>query len=296
MKYTIEGFSQEKLIEFGLDVNDAIILRWFIDFKDTGKMSSEIIENDKYYWINYEALLRDLPIMNIKKDTLYRRLKKMESVQILKHFTKKQGGTYSMYAVALNYCQLIDFEGYGFKSEGYGKKSVGGTDLNPDGTDLNPEQKTNLLNQSISNINQSNQKSESKELISDLENKFKTKPSVIKMLAFDRNLILDQKFINSLRIYDIEFLTELFSKVPKGAENPAGYLITCLNNNPQPKVTKIKKETKVEPVIEEPKQELESRESYIQTYLENRELSQLSAIEKQILNKTLGRMGYESVS
>ncbi len=106
MKYTIEGFSQEKLMEFGLDVNDAIILRWFIDFKDTGKMSSEIIENDKYYWINYEALLKDLPIMNIKKDTLYRRLKKMESVQILKHFTKKQGGTYSMYAVDLNYCQL----------------------------------------------------------------------------------------------------------------------------------------------------------------------------------------------
>ena len=38
MKYTIEGFAQDKLIELELDVSDALILRWFIDFAGTGNM------------------------------------------------------------------------------------------------------------------------------------------------------------------------------------------------------------------------------------------------------------------
>ncbi len=67
-------------------------------------------------------------------------------------------------------------------------ENVNGTDNeNVNGTD-NENVKYNLYNNNLSNI-------KSKPLDSDLENKFKTKPSVIKMLAFDRNLLLDQKFI-----------------------------------------------------------------------------------------------------
>ncbi len=62
MKYTIEGFSQEKLVELNLDLTDAVILRWFVDLKDSGKMYSEIKENDKYYWLKYDAVIEDLPI------------------------------------------------------------------------------------------------------------------------------------------------------------------------------------------------------------------------------------------
>lgn len=37
MKYNIEGFNQEKLVEMGLNSDDAIILRWFVDFYSTQK-------------------------------------------------------------------------------------------------------------------------------------------------------------------------------------------------------------------------------------------------------------------
>ena len=39
MKYTIEGLNQEKLVEYGLNGIDAIILRYIIDFWHTGKMA-----------------------------------------------------------------------------------------------------------------------------------------------------------------------------------------------------------------------------------------------------------------
>ena len=42
MKYTILGFSQRKAVELGLDLKQLLILRWFVDYKDTDKMSYKI--------------------------------------------------------------------------------------------------------------------------------------------------------------------------------------------------------------------------------------------------------------
>ena len=118
MKYTIHGFSQQKAIEFGLDERDLMILRWFIDYKDTGKMAKKVIAS----W---------------KKDTVYRRLRGMADKGVLKHKTLKQGGIWSYYTIGPNYIYLTDTngeiavevgnksEGIGNKSEGIGKKSEG---------------------------------------------------------------------------------------------------------------------------------------------------------------------------
>ena len=68
LEYTIHGFSQENAIKLGLDDRDLLILRWFVRFKDNGKMASKIIDGDKYYWIKYEGIIEDLPITNIKSN------------------------------------------------------------------------------------------------------------------------------------------------------------------------------------------------------------------------------------
>lgn len=105
MKFTIHGFNQRKLIKMGLD---AITLRWFVDFKDTGEMAIEIIENEQYYWIKYEKIIQDIPIAKLKtKDSVYRRLKKLDETGILKYKTKKKGGTYSFYNLEPKYIELI---------------------------------------------------------------------------------------------------------------------------------------------------------------------------------------------
>ena len=125
MKYTIEGFNQAKAVELGLCVADLIILRWFVDFAGTDKMLKRNIEGKEYYWIKYEGLLEDLPILNITKDTLYRRLKGLVEKELLDHITVKDAGTYSFYKLGKNYLALITDTPLSEKNPtGYGKKSV----------------------------------------------------------------------------------------------------------------------------------------------------------------------------
>lgn len=144
MEYTIHGFSQENAIKLGLDDRDLLILRWFVRFKDNGKMASKIIDGDKYYWIKYEGIIEDLPITNIKSnDSVYRRLKKMSKAKVLKHKTIKAGGTYSYYCLGENYHSLVDI--YRKLSDLNPNTSdiyLNLSDLKSDGTDLNLDQKT----------------------------------------------------------------------------------------------------------------------------------------------------------
>ena len=158
MKYTIHGFSQQKAIELGLDDRDLMILRWFVDYKDTGKMVKKILDNDMYYWIKYEGIQEAFPIINWKKDTIYRRLKAMALKGVLKHKTVKEFGTYSFYAIGPNYLGLTDTKyeiAIGNKSDGSDSNPRATeinpivTDSNPRVTEINPEHNINLLNSSI---------------------------------------------------------------------------------------------------------------------------------------------------
>ena len=153
MKYTIHGFSQQKAIELGLDDRDLMILRWFVDYKDTGKMVKKILDNDMYYWIKYEGIQESFPIINWKKDTIYRRLKAMALKGVLKHKTVKEFGTYSFYAIGPNYLGLTDTKyemPVGNKSDSSEINPIV-TELNPKETEINPEHNINLLNSSIKN-------------------------------------------------------------------------------------------------------------------------------------------------
>ena len=160
MKYTIHGFSQQKAIELGLDDRDLMILRWFVDYKDTGKMVKKILDNDMYYWIKYEGIQEAFPIINWKKDTIYRRLKAMALKGVLKHKTVKEFGTYSFYAIGPNYLGLTDTKceiAIGNKSDGSDSNprvteiNPIETESNPKETETNPEHNINLLNSSIKN-------------------------------------------------------------------------------------------------------------------------------------------------
>lgn len=163
MKYTIEGFSQRRLIGYGLDAVDALILRYFIDFKECKKgkkkMISRIINSNQYYWIKYEKVIKELPILKLNTpDSVYRRLKKMVKVQVLETITIREGGVFSFYKPGENYYSLIsdDFETDANPSQ----TDIYPTTLddNPTTTDIYPnisdeksEQKINLSDKSINN-------------------------------------------------------------------------------------------------------------------------------------------------
>jgi hypothetical protein len=139
MEYVVHGFSQEKAIELGLDDRDLLILRWFINFRDNGKMATKIIKDDKYYWIDYQGIIEDLPIMKIKNaDSVYRRLKKMAKVRVLKHETVRAGGVFSYYTVGENYPALVDTKSK-IKKVNHSDLKPKGSDINPSHSEINPE-------------------------------------------------------------------------------------------------------------------------------------------------------------
>lgn len=105
MKYTVEGFNQEKAIELGLDVDDLIILRWFVDFSNN--MKQKVFEGTTYYWVTYEKLLNDLPILNVKKRALQYKLDKLIRAKTLIHKNIKEDGNFSYYGFGENYSSLI---------------------------------------------------------------------------------------------------------------------------------------------------------------------------------------------
>lgn len=161
MKFSYMGFSQKKLVEYKLDLVDAAILRYFIDFKDSGKMVLEIHNEKPFYWVKYETLIEDNPILNIKSnDSIRRRFKKLADANILEHFHKKKGGSYSFYGVGENYKYLIadgttqKSEGATEKSDPYGSKVGGGATQKSDPYDSKVgTEHTSTKDSSTKNIN-----------------------------------------------------------------------------------------------------------------------------------------------
>lgn len=166
MKFTVLGFNQKKAIDLGFDVNDLLIIRWFIDFYHSGKMVKMNVNDKEYVWVNYAKIIEDIPIIGMKKDTIFRRLKKICEAGIMEHETMKQGGTFSLYRLTKEYEQLLcsseraDEEdgirmdirkGTDINPEGYGYKSVGGTDKNPE-QNINQLKDTSIKDSSIKDI------------------------------------------------------------------------------------------------------------------------------------------------
>lgn len=64
MKYSIAGFSQQKLIEHGIDLTDAHILRWILDFMPN--MKKHTANEKQYVWFKQSYFLQEMPVCGIK--------------------------------------------------------------------------------------------------------------------------------------------------------------------------------------------------------------------------------------
>lgn len=73
MKYSIFQYSQEKLLEHGLDVIDALILSWFSDFF-VGSMEKRIFKEKEseggklFGWVKLSKVMEDLPCIGINSE------------------------------------------------------------------------------------------------------------------------------------------------------------------------------------------------------------------------------------
>ena len=108
MKYTIEGFSQQQLIEWRLDCVDAVILRYIVDFYVTGKMVKVQVEGVDFFWIKYSAVLDQLPIAGItSKRVLSRRFDKYVACGLMGKSVRKDAGNYTFFRFTSEYEKLV---------------------------------------------------------------------------------------------------------------------------------------------------------------------------------------------
>lgn len=118
MKYTIEGFSQEYALSLRKEVTingstvvkkidciDLVILRWLIDFYP--RMDAMIVDGERYVFVSFNRLQKDMPLLDISKRALSERMQKLVEFGILKYKLKKEGGTFALFAIGENYENLV---------------------------------------------------------------------------------------------------------------------------------------------------------------------------------------------
>lgn len=147
MKFTMSGFSQQAALEFGLDTTDLYILRWIVDFMESGRMRVMFLDGEKYYWVSYQGIVDDMPLLYIKKDAVYKRLRHICDLKILKKKTVCAGGKFSYYALGEKFEELLRFETVSNKSD------KNKSDLNQDPHNQNLS--TNNLNPNLHDENKS---------------------------------------------------------------------------------------------------------------------------------------------
>ena len=121
LKYTVLGFQQEKLIENGLSMEDAFILRTVKDMYSSASMEFKDFDGIKYMWINYTYLMNQIPIVG-KKRYLMGRIEAYGKdhllLRVLEKQRKGQKGNFSYIAPTEKLDSLQDYDPYAQNAQG----------------------------------------------------------------------------------------------------------------------------------------------------------------------------------
>lgn len=124
MKYTVHGLQQDKLLELGLDNDDALILSVIKEMYASKKMEYQIIDGERFIWIDQGYLLEQIPIIGTQRK-LKMRLKSYCEKGLLERrlLLIKNGikGKYSYINITSNLDNLSEFEPWEKISQGLGK-------------------------------------------------------------------------------------------------------------------------------------------------------------------------------
>lgn len=89
IKYTIGAVQQSKALEYDLDLKDAFILTYLKELTSK-KLIQKVIDNNTYFWIDYDALIDYMPLLGISTTkVLGRRFAKYEELGFIKRHLHK---------------------------------------------------------------------------------------------------------------------------------------------------------------------------------------------------------------
>lgn len=114
MRFSVFAYSQEKLLEYGLDVTDALILDWFANFF-IGKMEKRIFKDSSdnsriFGWVKISKIMEDLPVIGITSEKgIRRRFDAFVEKGLMQRETViTQGGKRSYYRTTELYDSLLN--------------------------------------------------------------------------------------------------------------------------------------------------------------------------------------------
>ena len=122
MKWYSNGINTLELLLINdeFDPVDTYILRYLIDFINTGNMDAHLFGVDKYYWICYQSLLDNLPLLKVKTTRSIRsRFEKYIECGLMEHKTSHKRivknkiirGTFSFYRFTEKVQKIVN-QGY----------------------------------------------------------------------------------------------------------------------------------------------------------------------------------------
>ncbi len=137
MQNILIGYSQEKAVEFGLDLKDLVILRFIYTFIVSKSIFKKKIDGRDFYWIKTSYIIEQLPLLNIKsKDMIMRRVKKLVENKLLDYRLMKEGGTYTLYAIGSEYENLFfKKDNASLRPKGDDTNLGGGSEFDAEGDD-----------------------------------------------------------------------------------------------------------------------------------------------------------------
>lgn len=94
MDFTVNNIRVDRAAAIGLNSEDIIVLSWFTQFSNSSSIERKYIkkENDMGYWVNYDTLIRELPLVfNGKTDKGNKeKLRRMFKGNLSKVLTREQ--------------------------------------------------------------------------------------------------------------------------------------------------------------------------------------------------------------
>ena len=133
MKFNI-NINQLEIVKnnYEIDVIDACILDFCLDFSHSNKISTVSDKGIIYYWFDYKNIAEQMPILNLKKDSIYRRMKKMSEIGFLLPHPNNQELGRPYYAITQKLLSLrFSAPPTDENPNPYGSQSAPPTDENP---------------------------------------------------------------------------------------------------------------------------------------------------------------------
>lgn len=93
MRDYIFGYNQGILLKKELNLQDILILKYLEDFFSSGNAKKIKINNQDFYLVYYNKILKDLPILNIGYDMLRKKIKRLEDKGLLIKYKQEINST-----------------------------------------------------------------------------------------------------------------------------------------------------------------------------------------------------------